>query len=33
MTHADEVRGGGSYLSQNNLRVHFGLAAQPKSTL
>ena len=22
-----EVRGGGSYLSQNDLRVHFGLAA------
>jgi len=24
-TQADEVRGGGSYLSQNDLRVHFGL--------
>jgi len=22
-----EVRGGGSYISQNDLRVHFGLAA------
>ena len=27
MTHVQEVRGGGSYLSQNDLRVHFGLAA------
>ncbi len=25
-TQADEVRGGGSYLSQNDLRLHFGLA-------
>lgn len=24
----DEVRGGGSYISQNDLRVHFGLAAR-----
>jgi hypothetical protein len=27
LTHVQEVRGGGSYLSQNDLRVHFGLAA------
>ena len=27
MTQFDEVRGGGSYLSQNDLRLHFGLAA------
>jgi hypothetical protein len=27
VTHVQEVRGGGSYLSQNDLRVHFGLAA------
>jgi hypothetical protein len=26
LTQLDEVRGGGSYLSQNDLRVHFGLA-------
>jgi hypothetical protein len=26
----DEVRGGGSYISQNDLRVHFGLAAQTR---
>ncbi len=26
MTQTDEVRSGGSYLSQNDLRVHFGLA-------
>ncbi len=25
MTQFDEVRGGGSYLSQNDLRLHFGL--------
>jgi len=25
LTLVDEVRGGGSYLSQNDLRVHFGL--------
>jgi hypothetical protein len=25
MTQTDEIRGGGSYLSQNDLRVHFGL--------
>ena len=24
-TQTEEVRGGGSYLSQNDLRVHFGL--------
>ncbi len=27
MTQTDEVRSGGSYLSQNDLRVHFGLGA------
>jgi hypothetical protein len=27
VTQVQEVRGGGSYLSQNDLRVHFGLAA------
>jgi len=26
----DEVRGGGSYLSQNDLRLHFGLAGAAK---
>jgi hypothetical protein len=26
----DEVRGGGSYLSQNDLRLHFGLGAASK---
>ena len=26
-TLVDEVRGGGSYASQNDLRVHFGLGA------
>lgn len=26
-TQSDEVRGGGSYLSQNDLRLHFGLGA------
>jgi enediyne biosynthesis protein E4 len=26
----NEVRGGASYLSQNDLRLHFGLAANPK---
>ena len=25
-----EVRGGGSYLSQNDLRLHFGLGAEIK---
>jgi hypothetical protein len=25
----DEVRGGGSYLSQNDLRLHFGLGSAP----
>jgi hypothetical protein len=28
----DEVRGGASYLSQNDLRLHFGLAANDKMT-
>jgi hypothetical protein len=27
----DEVRSGGSYLSQNDLRIHFGLADAPKA--
>jgi hypothetical protein len=27
MTQFDEVRGGGSYLSQNDLRLHFGLGS------
>src|SRR5258708_40306107 len=27
----EEVRGGGSYISQNDLRVHFGLAAATKA--
>ena len=27
---ADEVRGGGSYYSQNDFRVHFGLGAAPE---
>ena len=26
----DEVRGGGSYLSQNDLRLHFGLGSATK---
>jgi hypothetical protein len=26
----DEVRGGGSYLSQNDLRLHFGLGSAPR---
>jgi hypothetical protein len=29
----DEVRSGGSYLSQNDLRVHFGLGSSPKIDL
>jgi enediyne biosynthesis protein E4 len=29
-TQVQEVRGGGSYLSQNDLRVHFGLGAAPR---
>ncbi len=28
----DEVRSGGSYLSQNDLRVHFGLGKSDRST-
>jgi hypothetical protein len=28
----DEVRGGGSYISQNDLRVHFGLGTNDKIT-
>jgi len=30
MTQIDEVRAGGSYLSQNDLRLHFGLGTVPK---
>ena len=30
LTQIDEVRSGGSYLSQNDLRIHFGLAAHDK---
>jgi hypothetical protein len=30
MTQFDEVRGGGSYLSQNDLRLHFGLGSAAK---
>jgi hypothetical protein len=30
VTQFDEVRGGGSYLSQNDLRIHFGLGAADK---
>jgi hypothetical protein len=29
-TQIDEVRGGASYLSQNDLRLHFGLGASEK---
>jgi hypothetical protein len=28
LVQADEVRSGGSYLSQNDLRLHFGLGAK-----
>ncbi|HWC20171.1 MAG TPA: CRTAC1 family protein, partial [Terriglobales bacterium] len=30
LTQIDEVRGGGSYISQNDLRRHFGLGAEDK---
>jgi hypothetical protein len=30
MTQTDEIHSGGSYLSQNDLRVHFGLGAARK---
>jgi hypothetical protein len=30
VTQFDEVRGGGSYLSQNDLRLHFGLGTANK---
>lgn len=30
MTQTDQVRSGGSYLSQSNLRVHFGLGTATK---
>ena len=33
MTQIDEVRGGGSYLSQNDLRLHFGLGAAARMEL
>jgi len=32
LTQFDEVRGGASYISQNDLRLHFGLAANGKMT-
>jgi len=32
-TQTEEVRGGGSYISQNDLRVHFGLGAAARATL
>ena len=31
LTQSDEVRGGGSYLSQNDLRLHFGLGAAARA--
>jgi enediyne biosynthesis protein E4 len=30
MTQTDQIRSGGSYLSQSDLRVHFGLGAATK---
>ena len=33
MEQIDEVRSGGSYLSQNDLRIHFGLGKAPKADL
>jgi hypothetical protein len=30
MTQTDEIHSGGSYLSQNDLRVHFGLGPASK---
>jgi hypothetical protein len=33
ITQLDEIRGGGSYLSQNDLRLHFGLGASAKIEL
>jgi hypothetical protein len=30
LTQVQEVRGGGSYISQNDLRVHFGLGGAPR---
>src|SRR5260370_25350182 len=33
MTQFDEVRGGASYLSQNDLRLHFGLGTAAKMDL
>jgi hypothetical protein len=30
MTQTDEIHSGGSYLSQNDLRVHFGLGSAEK---
>ncbi|MDQ6665049.1 MAG: ASPIC/UnbV domain-containing protein, partial [Acidobacteriota bacterium] len=29
----DEVRSGGSYISQSDLRIHFGLAKAPKADI
>jgi hypothetical protein len=31
LVQADEVRSGGSYLSQNDLRLHFGLGSHPRA--
>jgi hypothetical protein len=31
LNQTDEVRSGGSYLSQNDLRLHFGLGAHPRA--
>ncbi|MBK7597907.1 MAG: CRTAC1 family protein [Acidobacteria bacterium] len=33
LTQIDEVRGGGSYLAQNDLRLHFGLEKRAKADL
>ena len=33
LTQIDEVRSGGSYLSQNDLRLHFGLEKRTKIDL
>jgi enediyne biosynthesis protein E4 len=31
LVQGDEVRSGGSYLSQNDLRLHFGLGSHPRA--
>jgi hypothetical protein len=33
LTQTEEVRGGGSYISQNDLRVHFGLGPAKRADL